>query len=372
MDEKSGGLAGITVGETAISTVGKKGKGLTYRGYSIEDLANHARFEEVAYLLIHGTLPTKVELNTYKKRLIQGQSLPIAICRVLEQLPVKTNPMDVLRTAVSTLGCLEPESLRHTAEFIADKLMSFCVSSLLYWYAFQTNDQHLTVISEQNSIAGHFLYLLQGHVPDAEFRKALDVSLILYAEHEFNASTFAARVCTSTESDFYSAIVAAIGTLRGPLHGGANEAAMKMINQYDDVPSAEAGTRLLLEQKAVVMGFGHRVYKESDPRTSIIKPWAKKLADRFGDPKKFLIAEAIERVMWDEKKIFANLDFYSALVYFYLGIPTSFFTPLFVISRLSGWTAHIREQRANNRLIRPLADYIGPDPRPYVGISERT
>lgn len=361
-----GGLAGVIAGETAVSTVGKEGKGLTYRGYTIEDLANHSSFEEVAYLLIHGELPNTEQLHIYKNNLLENQALPAAICHVLEQLPLKADPMDVLRTAVSTLGCVEPESTWHPDEYIGERLIPFCVSCLIYWYAFQKDGVRLKVETKQNTVSGHFLELMLGHAPDAELRKALDVSLILYAEHEFNASTFAARVCTSTATDFYSAIVAAIGTLRGPLHGGANEAAMKLIDSFENLESVEKGIREKIKNKELIMGFGHRVYKKEDPRTAVIKEWAKRLSLRFKDTVKFPIAERIEEIMKQEKNIFANLDFYSALVYHYLEIPIFFFTPLFVVSRITGWTAHIREQRADNRLIRPLADYIGPEKRPYI------
>lgn len=360
------GLAGVIVGTTAISTVGKEGIGLRYRGYSIEDLATHSTFEEVAYLLLYGRLPTHLELLNYQKKLISGQLLPQELKDLCESLPETAHPMDVLRTACSVLGCLEPETDDYNNIDIVNRLIPFCVSTLLYWYFAKTKHRRINTRSHQPSIAGHFLSLFFGKEADAEARRALDVSFILYAEHELNASTFAARVCTSTRSDVYSAIVAAIGTLRGPLHGGANEAAMNLINQFADVQSAEKGIKTLLKNKTVIMGFGHRVYKNVDPRSIIIKQIAKQLARRQGDKKKFAVAECIEKIIWEEKRLLPNLDFYSALVYYYLGIPTAFFTPLFVIARLSGWGAHIREQRANNHLIRPLAEYIGPEPRAYV------
>lgn len=360
------GLAGIIVGKTAICTVGTEGEGLTYRGYSIEDLATYSTFEEVAYLLLYGHLATETALLKYKNKLISGQTLPQELKALCELLPESAHPMDVLRTACSVLGCLEPETDDYNDIDIVNRLIPLCVSVLLYWYFVKIKGRHLNTKSHQTSISGHFLSLFFGTEPNAESRRALDISFILYAEHELNASTFAARVCTSTRSDVYSAIVAAIGTLRGPLHGGANEAAMNLINQFSDVDSAEKGIRTLLKNKTVIMGFGHRVYKNFDPRSVIIKQVAKQLAKRQGDKLKFAIAECIEKIMLEEKNLFPNLDFYSALVYYYMGIPTDFFTPLFVISRLSGWGAHIREQRANNHLIRPLADYIGPAPRAYV------
>ena len=360
------GLAGIIVGKTTICTVGTEGEGLTYRGYAIEDLAAYSTFEEVAYLLLYGHLATETALLKYQNKLISGQTLPQELKALCELLPESAHPMDILRTACSVLGCLEPETDDYNDIDIVNRLIPFCVSVLLYWYFVKIKGRRLNTKSHQTSISGHFLSLFFGTEPNAESRRALDISFILYAEHELNASTFAARVCTSTRSDVYSAIVAAIGTLRGPLHGGANEAAMNLINQFSDVDSAEKGIRTLLKNKTVIMGFGHRVYKNFDPRSVIIKQVAKQLAKRQGDKLKFSIAECIEKIMLEEKNLFPNLDFYSALVYYYMGIPTDFFTPLFVISRLSGWGAHIREQRANNHLIRPLADYIGPAPRAYV------
>lgn len=359
------GLADVVVGETAICTVGKQGVGLTYRGYSIEDLTTYSSFEEVAYLLLYGQLPTPTELLNYQQTLISGQSLPQPVQDLCVLLPKTAHPMDVLRTACSLLGCLEPETDKHRSRDVVNRLIPFCASVLLYWFFLKKEAQFIRTDTYQSSIAGHILTLWLKGDPDPEFRKALDVSLILYAEHEFNASTFATRVCTSTLSDVYSAVVGGIGTLKGPLHGGANEGAMQLIAQFPDVRSAEEGVRALLKNKTLMMGFGHRVYKNADPRSVIMKEWAKRLAERKGDKLKFPIAECIEKVMWEEKHLFPNLDFYSALVYHYLGIPTDFFTPLFVISRLSGWAAHIEEQRAHNVLIRPLAHYNGPKPRAY-------
>lgn len=366
------GLAGVIVGQTAISSVSSEGHRLTYRGYAIEDLAKHAHFEEVAFLLIHGHLPTSKELSNYHQNILRSEFLPAAICQILEQLPKTANPMDVLRTAVSSLGCIEMETLDYGQQAISERLIPYCVSALFYWHYFRINAKRTNIFTQQNTIAGHFLHLLMNEPPTAEYQKALDIALILYAEHEFNASTFAARVAASTGTDFYSAIVAAISTLRGPLHGGANEAAMRLMNSYKDVESAEKGIHELLEKKSLIMGFGHRVYKDSDPRSAIVKSLAEGLAKTEIDMTKLRIAEKIEEILWQEKKLFPNLDFYSALVFHFLGVPTSFFTPIFVISRISGWSAHIIEQRAHNRLIRPNAEYIGPTLRTYLPIKERS
>jgi 2-methylcitrate synthase len=369
--EKTGGLAGLTVGETAISTVGKEGVGLTYRGYSIQDLAVQSTFEEVAYLLTHGKLPNLKEFKEYLQMLSVAQALPEGLYSILELLPATKHPMDILRTACSALGIFEPETIEHSETKIADRLIPFCVSSLLYWYHFQKTGEKIAVTTSTPTIAAYFLQLLYGREPTPDEQHALDASLVLYAEHEFNASTFAARVAISTESDFYSAIVAAIGTLSGPLHGGANEAAMELISRFKDTQEAIEGINALLEKKALIMGFGHRVYRNSDPRSAIVKDWAKRLSENSKDAYLFAIAECIEKIMWDKKKLFPNLDFYSALVYHYLNIPIHLFTPLFVISRLSGWSAHIMEQRAHNRLIRPNANYVGPEPRAYVLLKDR-
>ncbi len=371
MDKKTGGLAGITVGDTAISTVGKEGVGLTYRGYDIHDLAAHSSFEEVAYLLIYGELPNQVELQAYREKLMMLRELPDPVKLVLEAIPAKTHPMDVLRTGCSMLGTLEPESKQYKQQDVADRLIASTPSMLLYWYQFHRTGKRIKTISDENSIAGHFLYLLHDKKPSENHLRALDVSLILYAEHEFNASTFAARVTTSTESDFYSAIVAGIGTLRGPLHGGANEAAMDLISRFKNPEEAERGIHTMLANKNKIMGFGHRVYKISDPRSDIIKEWSKKLSERAEDGYLYPISERIEKVLWDEKHLFPNLDFYSATAYHFSGIPTPMFTPLFVMSRISGWSAHIIEQRSDNRLIRPDGNYIGPNPRDYVPLDKR-
>lgn len=371
MNKKTGGLAGLVIGDSAISTVGIEGLDLNYRGYSIHDLANESNFEEVAYLLIHGELPSTATFEAYRKKLIELRKLPLEIKLVLETIPGNTHPMDVLRTACSMLGTLEPEKSQQEEWHIADRLIAITPGMLLYWYHFHKDGTKITIETDEPSIAGHFLKLLHGKKPDEDHRRAMDVSLILYAEHEFNASTFAARVTTSTESDFYSAIVSGIGTLRGPLHGGANEAAMELIERFKTPEEAKTALHEMLAKKEKIMGFGHRVYKISDPRSDIIKVWSKKLSTEAKDGYLYAISECIEKIMWDEKRLFPNLDFYSATTYHFCGIPTPMFTPLFVMSRISGWSAHIIEQRADNRLIRPESNYTGPAPRPYVPITER-
>jgi 2-methylcitrate synthase len=370
-DKKTGGLAGIVAGQTDICTVGKEGMGLTYRGYSIDDLAGHATFEEVAYLLIYGKLPTRIELNEYRKKLISLRELPVPLKTVLEQLPRDSHPMDVLRTGCSTLGCVEPEGKERDQVVIANRLLAAFPSMLLYWYQFSQTGKRIDTATDDPTIASHFLHLLHGKPSDETHNRALDVSLILYAEHEFNASTFTARTVASTLADFYSAITGGIGALRGNLHGGANEAAMELIEKFQTSDDAEKGLMDMLAKKTLVMGFGHRVYKTSDPRSGVIKEIAKKLAALRGDKKLYPIAERIESVMWREKKLFPNLDFYSALAYHFCGIPTPMFTPIFVIARTSGWSAHIMEQRKNNRLIRPTAEYIGPEPRAFPPMDKR-
>ena len=371
MADQSAGLAGVVAGKTTIATVGKEGVGLTYRGYKIEDLAELASFEEVAHLLIYGRLPNPAELAAYQERLISLRPLPQKLKNVLELIPKETHPMDVLRTGVSFLGCLEPEGSFENQYQTANRLVATLPGMLLYWYRYAQNGTRIELGADQPSTAGYFLYLLHGREPEELAVRALDVSLILYAEHEFNASTFAARVATGTLSDFHSAVTAAIGTLKGPLHGGANEAAMELIERFQTPAEAEAGVHELLAQKAKIMGFGHRVYKISDPRSDIIKVWAQKLSQARDDIRIFPVSQAIENVMRAEKKLFPNLDFYAASLYRFLGIPTPLFTPIFVCSRISGWSAHIIEQRADNRLIRPDAEYVGPEVQELIPLAER-
>jgi 2-methylcitrate synthase len=370
-DKKAGGLAGVSAGETAICTVGKEGAGLTYRGYDIYDLAEYARFEEVAYLLHYGKLPTKAEHEAYVKRLKGLRDLPVALRQALETVPGDSHPMDVLRTGCSLLGNLEPEGDFSRQLDVADRLLAAFPSILLYWWRFHHDGTRIDTVTDDDSIAGHFLHLLHGQAPSEFHRRVLDVSLILYAEHEFNASTFTARVIAATLSDFHSAITGAIGALRGPLHGGANEAAMELVQRFDSAEAADRGVRQMLAAKEKIMGFGHRVYTTSDPRNKVIKAFAQQLASERGDDVVFPVSEAVEKVMWDEKKLFPNADFYSASAYHFMGIPTALFTPIFVCSRTSGWSAHVMEQRANNRLIRPGAEYTGPGLQRWTPMAER-
>jgi 2-methylcitrate synthase len=365
------GLAGVEVGETAISTVGKQGVGLTYRGYDIHDLANGACFEEVAFLLVHGHLPTEAELEAYRQVLVANQALAAPLRSGLELIPASSNPMDVLRTAVSLLGSLEPESSFEDSQKVADGLLGSLPSMLAYWWHYAHDGRRIEVETGEPSIAGHFLTLLGGAPPTAEHRHAIDVSLILYAEHGFNASAFAARVAASTLSDKYSAVVAAIATLKGPLHGGANEASMKLIESFATPEEAEAGVMERLARHDRVMGFGHRVYKTSDPRAVVVKELSADLSSAAPDGHLHTIAERIEAVMDRERGLFPNLDFYAATAYHFCGIPTPLFTPLFVMSRVSGWSAHVDEQRQDNKLIRPLARYVGPSLQALVPLEQR-
>lgn len=371
MKKDSQGLAGIVVGDSAIATVGKSGVGLTYRGYEIHDLASHSCFEEVAYLLLYGELPTLEQLKAYKDELASMRTMPSALKYVLENIPADAQPMDVLRTGCSALGTIEEEKSPEQQIDIANRLIALFPAMLAYWYNFQHKGIRIETELDDHSHAGYCLSILKQQPVDALYQRVFDVSLILYAEHEFNASTFAARVTASTLSDFYSAITSAIGTLRGPLHGGANEAAMELIERFKTPEEAEAAIQNMLMQKEKIMGFGHRVYKTSDPRSDVIKHWALKLAEYAGDDRLLPVSQRIEKVMWDEKKLFPNLDFYSASAYHLCGLPTSFFTPLFVMSRITGWSAHVFEQRGNNKLIRPEANYIGPEPKTYIPIEDR-
>ena len=369
-----GGLRGQSAGSTAICTVGKSGVGLTYRGYAIEDLAEYATFEEVAFLLLEGRLPNHQQLAEFKKRLRGFRILAPALREVLERIPKNAHPMDVLRTGTSMAGVLEPEGNLSQQDRIAERLLALLPSILCYWYHFSHHGGvRIEVDSDEETLAGHFLRLLHGVKPSTEHQRGMDVSLILYAEHEFNASTFTARVCAATLSDFYSCVTGAIGTLRGPLHGGANEAAMEMVSKFKAPEEAGAAVKEMLARKEKIMGFGHAVYRHSDPRNAVIKEWARLLSAGawYGDGYLFGVSEAVEKVMSEEKKLFANADFFSACLYHFMGIPTPLFTPIFVLARVTGWSAHIKEQRANNKLIRPSADYVGPETRPYPPIERR-
>ena len=369
--KKTGGLAGVTAGATAICTVGQEGAGLTYRGYDIYDLSDNASFEEVAYLLLHGHLPTQAELSGYIEKIKENRGLPDALATVLEMIPGDAHPMDVLRTGVSFLGNIEPEGDFSNQAEVADRLLACLPSMLLYWHRFHVDGVRINTETNDDSVAGHFLHMLHDKPPSELHRKSLDTTLILYAEHEFNASTFAGRVITGTLSDMHSAVTGAIGALRGALHGGANEAAMALISKFDSPEAATAGVLQMLADKDLIMGFGHRVYTTSDPRNTVNKTMSKTLADDVGNTVLYPVSEAIEKVMWDEKKLFANADFFAASVYHFLGIPTYLFTPIFVCSRITGWAAHIMEQRSNNKLIRPAADYNGPDLQEWVAIEDR-
>ncbi len=367
----SAGLRGQTAGQTAIATVGQEGHGLAYRGYEIQQLAEHAQFEEVAYLLLYGKLPTASELKAYKARLKNLRGLPVALKEVLERIPAGAHPMDVMRTGCSMLGTLEPETDFAQQQDIADRLLAVFPSIMCYWHRFVTDGTRIEVETDDESITGHLLHMLQGRQPSALHERCMGASLILYAEHEFNASTFACRVCAATLSDIYSAVTAGIGTLRGPLHGGANEAAMALIEQFETPEQARERVLGMLGRKEKIMGFGHAVYRESDPRSAVVKAWSKKLSDAVGDTRLFDVSEAIENLMREEKRLFPNLDFYSASAYHLLGIATPLFTPIFVVSRITGWSSHIMEQRENNVLIRPSTDYTGPAHADWTPIEAR-
>ncbi|MBU1619802.1 MAG: 2-methylcitrate synthase [Gammaproteobacteria bacterium] len=365
------GLRGQIAGKTALSTVGKTGSGLTYRGYDVKDLAAHCEFEEVAHLILKGELPNEAELAAYKKRLKAMRNLPQALKEVLERIPASAHPMDVMRTGCSMLGNLETEESFAQQQDATDRLLAIFPGLINYWYNFSHKGQRIEVETAADSIAEQFLWTLHGEKPTQLHTDVMNSSLILYAEHEFNASTFTARVCASTLSDMHSCITGAIGSLRGPLHGGANEAAMELIEKMDNPDDAETKLMGMLQRKEKIMGFGHAIYAESDPRNAVIKEWSEKLGKANGNTSLYDISVRCEAVMWREKKLFCNADFFHASAYNYMGIPTKLFTPIFVCSRLTGWAAHVMEQRADNRIIRPSAEYTGVEPRTVTPITNR-